>query len=158
MTALPETALLNPYCLQEPPFLTDVKALGSYTIPKIDVQVSGTLQSIPGDPLAANYQVPSATVALSLGRPLSGNAQFAQVNLVEPGEVIGDRINQLDLRVGKILRFRNLRTQISVDLYNALNANPIESYNQAFIAGGAWLTPTGILTARFAKITAQVDF
>ena len=157
-TALPETALLNPYCLQEPPFLTDVKALGSYTIPKIDVQVSGTLQSIPGDPLAANYQVPSATVALSLGRPLSGNAQFAQVNLVEPGEVIGDRINQLDIRVGKILRFRNLRTQISVDLYNALNANPIESYNQAYIAGGAWLTPTGILTARFAKITAQVDF
>ena len=38
-----------------------------------------------------------------------------------------------------------MRTQISVDLYNALNANPIESYNQAFIAGGAWLTPTGIL-------------
>jgi hypothetical protein len=102
--------------------------------------------------------VPSATVALSLGRPLSGNAQFAQVNLVEPGEVIGDRINQLDIRVGKILRFRNFRTQVSVDLYNALNANPLEGYNQAFIAGGAWLTPTGILTARFAKITAEVDF
>ena len=161
--AVPEIALgaqnsINPYCLQEPPFLTDLKALGSYTIPKIDVQVSGTLQSIPGDPLNANYQVSSATAALSLGRPLSGNVQFVQVNLVEPGEVLGDRINQLDIRVGKILRFRNVRTQISVDLYNALNANPIESYNQAFIAGGAWLTPTGILTARFAKITAQVDF
>ena len=161
--AVPEIALgaqsaNQPYCLQEPPFLTDLKALGSYTIPRIDVQVSGTFQSIPGDPLNANYQVPSATAALSLGRPLSGNVQFAQVNLVEPGEVIGDRINQVDLRVGKILRFRNMRTQISVDLYNALNANPIETYNQAFIAGGAWLTPTGILTARFAKITAQVDF
>jgi hypothetical protein len=156
--ALPETALLNPYCLQEPPFLTDLKALGSYTIPKIDVQFSGTLQSIPGDSLAANYNVPSATVALSLGRPLSGNAQFASVNLVEPGDVIGDRINQLDLRIGKTLRFGHLRTQLSVDLYNALNANPIETYNQAFIAGGAWLVPTGILTARFAKITAQVDF
>jgi hypothetical protein len=156
--ALPETALLNPYCLQEPPFLTDLKALGSYTIPRIDLQVSGTLQSIPGDPLSANFQVPSATAALTLGRPLSGNTQFAQVNLVEPGDVIGDRINQLDIRVGKILRFRNMRTTVSVDIYNALNSNPIESYNQAFIAGGAWLTPTGILTARFAKITAQVDF
>ena len=96
---VPEIALsagstINPYCLQEPPFLTDLKALGSYTIPRIDVQVSGTYQSIPGDPLSANYQVPSATAALSLGRPLSGNVQFAQVNLVEPGEVIGDRINQ----------------------------------------------------------------
>jgi hypothetical protein len=47
---------------------------------------------------------------------------------------------------------------VALDLYNALNGNPVESYNQAFIAGGAWLTPTSILTARFAKITAQVDF
>ena len=31
-------------------------------------------------------------------------------------------------------------------LYNALNANPVESYNEAFIAGGAWLTPTGVLS------------
>ena len=156
--ALPETALLNPYCNQEPPFLTDLKALGSYTIPKIDVQFSGTFQSLPGDPLAANYNVPSATAALSLGRPLSGNAQFAQVNLIEPGDLIGDRINQLDLRIGKIFRFTHFRTQVALDLYNALNSNPVETYNQAFIAGGAWLTPTGILTARFAKITAQVDF
>ena len=122
------------------------------------MQVSGTFQSLPGDALNANYNVPSATAAASLGRPLSGNVQFALVNLVEPGDVIGDRINQVDFRVGKILRFRNFRTQVAVDLYNALNANPIETYNQAFIAGGAWLTPTGILTARFAKITAQVDF
>jgi hypothetical protein len=156
--ALPETALLNPYCLQEPPFLTDFKALGSYTIPRIDVQVSGTLQSIPGESLNANYNVPSATVALSLGRPLSGNVQFANINLVEPGEVLADRINQLDFRVSKIIRLGALRTQVAVDLYNALNANPIEGYNQAFIPGGNWLVPTGILTARFAKITAQVDF
>jgi hypothetical protein len=156
--ALPETALLNPYCLQEPPFMTDFRGLGSYTIPRIDVQVSGTFQSLPGDPLNANYQVPSATAALSLGRPLSGNAQFANVNLVEPGDVFGDRINQVDFRIAKILRLRNLRTLLAVDLYNALNSNPVEGYNQAFIPNGAWLTPTGILTARFAKITAQVDF
>ena len=155
---LPEIALLNPYCLQEPKFLTDFKGLGSYTIPVIDVQVSGTFQSLPGDALSANYNVPSATVALSLGRPLSGNAQFANVNLVGPGDVYGDRINQLDFRVGKILRFGRYRSQIAVDLYNALNSSAIESYNQAFIAGGAWLTPTGILSARFAKITAQLDF
>lgn len=156
--ALPETALLNPYCLQEPPFMTDVKALGSYTIPRIDVQVSGTFQSLPGDSLNANYAVPTAVVAQSLGRPLSGNVQFANVNLVEPGEVIGDRINQLDFRAAKIFRFGGVRTQFAIDLYNALNANPIEGYNQAFIPGGNWLVPTGILTARFAKITAQLDF
>ena len=155
---LPEIGLLNPYCLQEPPFRTDFKGLGSYTIPVVDVQVSGTFQSLPGDELSANFNVPSATVALSLGRPLSGNAQFANVNLLSPGEQYGDRINQLDFRVSKILRFSGYRAQIAVDLYNALNSSAIESYNQAFIAGGAWLTPTGILSARFAKITAQFDF
>ncbi|HVG56903.1 MAG TPA: TonB-dependent receptor [Vicinamibacterales bacterium] len=156
--ALPETALQDPYCLTEPPFLTDFKGLGSYTIPRIDVQVSGTFQSLPGDALEANYNVPSATAALSLGRPLSGNVQFANINLVEPGDVIGDRINQLDFRVGKVFRFAGKRAQIALDLYNALNVNPVESYNQAFIAGGAWLVPQSILTARFAKVTAQFDF
>jgi hypothetical protein len=157
---LPEVGnnLFNPYCRTEPPFKTDLKALGSYIIPKVDVQVSGTLQSIPGDSLAANYNVPTATVALTLGRPLSGNATSAQVNLVTPGDLYGDRINQIDFRASKILRFGRMRTQIALDLYNALNANPIEGYNENFIPGGAWLTPTGILTARFAKITAQLDF
>ncbi len=148
----------NPYCRTEPPFLTDLKALGSYTIPRIDLQVSGTFQSIPGDALEANYNVPTATVAQSLGRPLSGNALFANINLVTPGDLYGDRINQLDFRASKILRFGRMRTQIALDLYNALNASSIESYNQAFIANGAWLTPTGILSARFAKVTAQLDF
>jgi hypothetical protein len=156
--ALGAQARITPYCRTQPQFDKDFKGLGSYTIPKIDVQVAGTFQSLPGDALNADYSLPTAVAAASMGRPLSGNVQFALVNLVEPGDVIGDRINQLDLRVGKILRFRNFRTQISVDLYNALNANPIETYNQAFIPGGNWLVPQGILTARFAKITAQVDF
>jgi hypothetical protein len=160
---LPEIALLNADCLQEPPFRTDFKGLGSYTVPRIDVQVSGTFQSLPGDSLAANYNFPTAVVAQSLGRPLSGNVQFANVNLLGPGDKFGDRINQLDFRVGKVLRFGPYRTQISVDLYNALNSSAIESYNQAYQAPTAtspsvWLTPTGILTARFVKFTAQLDF
>ena len=160
---LPETTLLangvrNPYCATEPPFRTQVKGLGAYTIPVIDVQVSGTVQSIPGDQLAANYNVPSTTIAGALGRPLSGNVQFANINLITPGDLHEDRINQIDFRVSKLLRFRGTRAQLAVDLYNALNSGTIETYNQAYIAGGAWLTPTGVLPARFAKLTAQFDF
>lgn len=155
---LPETGLLNPYCRTAPPFITQVKALGSYLVPVIDVQLSGTFQSIPGDELDANYNVASAVVAQTLGRPLSGNAPFANINLVAPGEAYGDRINQLDLRVAKIVRFGGTRTQFAVDVYNSFNSNSIESYNESFIVGGAWLRPTAVLPGRFAKVTAQFDF
>jgi hypothetical protein len=156
---LPETGLLNPFCNETPPFTTQFKGLGSYVIPIIDVQLSGTFQSLVGDQLAANYSFTSAEVAQSLGRPLSGNAQFATINLVDPGDVYGDRINQLDFRVSKILRFRGTRAQLALDLYNALNANSVESYNQTFVAGsGSWPRPTSILEARFIKITTQFDF
>jgi hypothetical protein len=155
---LPETATLNPYCNVVPPFLTQFKGLASYTVPRVGVQISGTLQSIPGANLAANFSVPTATVAQSLGRPLAGSAAFASVNLVTPGDIQGDRVNQVDLRAGKVLRFGHTRMQLSLDLYNALNSSAIQTYNQTFIAAGNWLTPTLILPSRFAKITAQVDF
>jgi hypothetical protein len=45
-----------------------------------------------------------------------------------------------------------------VDIFNVLNGSAALSYNQAFIPNGAWLTPTSILSARFAKISAQFDF
>jgi hypothetical protein len=156
---LPEIGLLDPYCKETPPLTTQFKGLGSYIVPVIDVQVSGTFQSLVGDLLAANYNFPSSVVAQSLGRPLAGNAQFANINLIDPGDVYGDRINQLDFRVSKLLRFGGKRAQIALDLYNALNANSVESYNQTFVAGsGSWPRPTSILEARFIKITTQFDF
>ena len=67
-------------------------------------------------------------------------------------------MNQLDFRVGKVLRFGGQRANVSLDLFNALNADTVLTYNQAFTPGGAWLVPTTVLTARTAKITVQYDF
>ena len=47
---------------------------------------------------------------------------------------------------------------MGIDIYNLLNSAAILSYNQAFIAGGAWLAPTSEMSARFAKISLQFDF
>ena len=80
------------------------------------------------------------------------------VNLIQPGSLYGDRINELDLRVAKIIEVRGWRANISADIYNLLNTAPILSYNEAFIPNGAWLLPTSVMTARFAKINVQFDF
>jgi len=149
---------VNPYCHVAPGATTRVTAAGTYTIPRLDVLVAGTFQSSPGEPLQANYVVPTLTVAQTLGRPLSNNAPNVTVNLLAPGEMFYPRVNQLDFRVGKILRFGSQRANISLDLFNALNKDTVLTYNQNFVPGGAWLVPTTVLTARTAKITVQYDF
>jgi hypothetical protein len=169
---LPETAPLNPYCHIASGFIPQFKGIASYTVPRVDVQVSATFTSKPGiqvningtptgvvgGSIGANYTVANAVVAQSLGRSLAGNAPNATVNLITPGTMYGDRVNELDLRIAKVLRFGRTKTLLGVDLYNALNSSAVLSYNQSFIAGGSWLIPTSVLSARFAKISAQFDF
>jgi hypothetical protein len=145
----------SPYCHVAYGFLTQFRGLGSYTIPRIDVQVSSVFQSKPGAMLSATYAVPAAVVAQSLGRPPSGNVTSVNVNLIEPGSLYGDRINQLDFRFAKILRFGRTRTMVGVDLYNIANANPVLTYNNTFVPGGPWLQPNSILTGRLARISAE---
>jgi hypothetical protein len=120
--------------------------------------LAGTFQSSPGVPLAANYVVSSAVVAQSLGRPLSNNATNVTINLLEPGAVFGERVNQLDFRVGKVLRFGRQRATISADLLNALNSDAILSYNQDYSPATTWPVATSVLTARSTKLTVQWDF
>jgi hypothetical protein len=167
---VPEIGLLVPYCHIETSFLPQYKALSSYTIPKIDVVVSGTFTSKPGiqvsgfgtpvagGAFAANYTVSNAVVSQILGRNLAGAAPNITVNLVEPHSVLGERVNELDLRFGKLFRFGKTRANAGVDFYNVLNAATPLAYNQAFIPNGAWMTPTQVMSARFAKLSLQLEF
>ena len=156
--ALPEITPTDPYCRNDPGFVTRVTGLAAYTVPKIGVLVSSTFRSDQGNPLQANYTVTSAVVSQTLGRPLSGATPSITVNLLKPGDRWGDRINEFDMRVAKILRVGRTRTNVGVDVYNLLNASPVLTYNQAFTPGGRWLVPTSVLTGRFAKVSASVDF
>jgi hypothetical protein len=149
---------VSPYCDVASGFLPQFKGFSSYVIPKIDLQVAATFQSKPGPVLAANYVVPNAVVAPSLGRNLSGNAANLTVNLVPPGTMYGDRVNELDLRVAKLLRRGRSLTTIAVEVYNALNSSAVLTYNNAFIPGGTWLQPLTVLTPRFIKLGAEISF
>jgi hypothetical protein len=154
---LPEVSPLTPrdYCHADTKFLTQVKFLSAYVIPRVDVQVSGSFQSIPGPEIAANYVASSALVAQSLGRSLAGGEANVTVNIIEPGTMYGERLNQLDMRVGKILRFGRNSTSFNLDIFNVLNGNAVTTESPAF---GNWRRPTNTLLGRNLRISAQYSF
>ena len=143
------------HCRQQSAYLTNVKFAGTYTIPQVDVLVSGTFRSVPGPEIYANYVATNAVVAPGLGRPLSGGAANLPVTILEPGTMYGERLNQVDLRMGKILRFGRTKTSLNLDIYNLFNASTVLTVNNAY---ASWLRPTSILLARFAKVGMQIDF
>jgi len=158
---IPEAALLTaPYCHQKDNFLTDAKLFGTYSIPKIDVTVSGLFYSRPGPAISANRVFLTTEVAPSLGRPLSANAQTVTLNLVKPGTLYGDRRNQLDVRFTKDFTVQRLRTGVNFEVYNIFNTNSVltenTTYRDATLAG--WRIPTTIMPPRFIKLSLQLDF
>ena len=158
LIATATTATPLGYCHVDTPFLTQVKALSSYTIQKIDVQVGGSFQSLPGPLVVSNYNAPNASVIPSLGRPLSGGSANVTVNLYTPdasGAVYGDRVNQVDLRVGKIFRFNQRRASVNFDIYNAFNSSAVLGESQAY---GTFRQPQIVMVGRFLKLSAQLDF
>jgi hypothetical protein len=156
---VPESAATNPWCDSSTGWVTRFTALATYTIPKVDVLVAGTVRSDQGGALAANWSAPnSATVGLN--RPFAGVAgQTVTVNLLEPGTMFGDRVNEINLRFAKVLRFGRTRSNVGIDVYNVANAAPVLSYVQTFSpTTTTWLRPNSALQARYVKVSAQIDF
>jgi hypothetical protein len=157
-------SVVNPYCRISEPYRTDFRGLATYVVPKADVQVSATWASIPGDSLRADYTLTAAdqaAIAARIGRPLTGG--FNTINLIAPATQWGARVNNIDMRIAKIVRFGTTRTQVGVDIFNLLNADTVTNYNFGFVPrsvnpNGAWLIPTAIIPARYARIALQVDF
>jgi hypothetical protein len=140
------------FCHFESGYLPQYKALASYTLPYA-VRVSGTVQSIPGPQVAANQVF--AGVIPSLGRAPTGGQ--TTINLIEPGTMYGDRLNQVDLRFTKIVRTgARARVDLNVDIYNAFNSDAILTQQNAF--GAAWQLPLSVIQPRFVKFSARWDF
>jgi hypothetical protein len=156
-TGTPTAWRSRQFCHRETPWLTQFKTFGVYTIPKGEVQISGTFRSIPGDPLRAAFNANNAYLAANstLGRPLAGGAANITIDLVEPYTVYLDRRNELDMRFGKILRAGRSRAVVSMDVFNLLNIDTVVNANQNF---AFWQRPTQILNARVIKFSVQFDF
>ncbi|MEO8260120.1 MAG: TonB-dependent receptor [Acidobacteriota bacterium] len=147
-------------CHVEQAWLTQLKFLGSFTVPKIDVQIGASYQNIPGIELAANYADLNSDIAKSLpgGRlPASQTNPNATttVSIIAPQTAYYDRLNQLDLRLGKILRYGRTRSNISLDLYNLFNKGTITGASFAY---ATWLAPSSVIAPRLMKVSLTFDF
>ena len=129
-------------------------------MPKVDVLIAGTIRSDQARRCSATWNAPTATVVArrSAARPpVAGST--VPIDLIAPGQVWGDRVNEFDLRFGKIIKFGRMRSNVGIDIYNVLNQAAVLTYNQTFApAPGQWLAPTAVLTPRFFKVSAQIDF
>ena len=83
------------------------------------------------------------------------------VDLLLPGAVYGDRINAVDMRFAKVLRFGKTKTNVGLDVYNLFNSNTPTTYETVYdpaTNGAKWMTPTAVLLSRFMRFNVQVDF
>ena len=150
--------LVGPFCHQEERWQHQFKMFGTYMVPRVAVQFAAAFQSIPGPMLTATLPVPSATVQTigGLGRPLAGNAANVNVNVIQPGSLYGDRLNQIDLRLGKVISLGGgRRATASVDLFNALNSNAVLLEAATY---AAFRTPVQITPGRLVKFTLVANF
>ena len=85
----------------------------------------------------------------------------ATIGVIDPGTKVNDRLNQVDVKFAKIVRFSGRSSvDLAVDVYNLFNAAPVFSQTNTYsgVDGGSWLRPTSVLLARFVKFTARWDF
>ncbi|HUK35827.1 MAG TPA: TonB-dependent receptor [Vicinamibacterales bacterium] len=176
-TAAAGPQLAKEFCHLQEPWLTNFKALVVYTVPKVDVQLAVTIRSVPGlantngngaggaqpSGVAANFVATNAYLGTNsnLGRLLTGTTSATQnttLQIINPDTVYLDRDNQVDFRVGKVLKYRGIRAAVNLDLYNLTNASTILSANAAYaLTNNAWLTPTSISNPRLLKISFTLD-
>jgi hypothetical protein len=159
-------------CDYAEPWLTSLRGLASYTVPKVDVLVSAIFRSQanaqPGaDPgtngasRTATYRMNAAQFLAATGRPLATGLAQQDVNLLLPGTIYGDRINAIDMRFAKVVRVGKYKTNVGLDVYNLANSNTATTYENVYdpaTSGVRWMQPTAVLLPRFMRFNIQVDF
>ena len=149
-----------PYCNFSTLWLTQFKGLGTYNVPKVDVQVSAGFQSMPGPLVTADFNATNAFTQASLGRPLAGSVANVPVNLIPTGTLYGERMNTLDMRFSKLFHFAGRgRLSLNMDVFNTLNASTVIIQNNAYSpTTSTWQTPQTVIAGRLIKFGAQFDF
>jgi hypothetical protein len=166
-TTWPTFAYAAPYCKATPPFLTQVK--GSVVYPTVwHLVASATFQSMlyPQEfsggygGVLAGYSVPYADTTLpgTLGGTTFSNGAASQtVQLLADDSKYGDRLYQLDFRIGRKFSIHDKYTlEPQFNLFNSLNNNAVITQNNTY--GSHWQQPISIVQARVAQFSLSANF
>ena len=149
-----EASKVLDFCNISTAWLTQIKLLGSYTLP-YDIQIAGTYQSLSGPERKAIHTYTSAEFDAALGRPHTTGGE--SINVLEPGTEYGERFHQVDLRFTKIISLGgSARLRAMFDLFNIFNANAVTK--EGFGLGANYLQPDAIMPGRLGKFAFQFDF
>jgi len=80
------------------------------------------------------------------------------VPLAAPGTVFSDRINQLDLTVGRWFNYGRLRFQPEASVFNAFNQSAVIAVRSLNYLTSSYLQPSSILSARVLRLGVQVKW
>jgi hypothetical protein len=147
----------NGFCRQVNSNQTQFKAAGNYPLPWWGLEASATYQNNPGIVINATRAFSRVEIRPSLGR--NTNEANTTLPIMQPFSEFGDRISQLDLRLGKRFTFGRFRLRGQFDVYNVTNAAPILAESTDYgTAGATWERPSSILGGRLFKIGGQLEF
>ena len=158
-----------------------MRGLASYTIPKIDVLVSGTVRSQPPMQIAgclagvhgapsAQWQVPNSVILAAFGKLPPGRRRRGTTTIQladnEHRVYSDERRTQIDLRVAKVLRFGRTRTDVGVDVNNVFNTNYATlvqhdvylQHRQCAAPSRVGRRPPAIYNPRFVRLNFTVNF
>jgi hypothetical protein len=162
------------------PYDKTLKLSGSYPLPWYGILVSGVFQSIDGGGLAKNYTITPSTAYpdggskfLAVDKPvpacpapcpagatvLSTLGQSSLVVALQPSEFNrGERLNQLDLKVSKTIKYRSLTIQPNFEAFNINNTDKVITYGSTSyaISAGTYLKPNSITQGRILGVGASV--
>jgi hypothetical protein len=130
------------------PFRQEFKLSGSYPLP-YGVDFGAVWQSYPGSPRTITWQ-PAASLFPG------GRTNSETIVLTPPGTVFLPRFSQLDINFKKTFRSGPRQMSLQVDLFNALNANPIFSTTDA--VGSTLGQVTAILQGRMPRLAFQMKW
>jgi carboxypeptidase family protein len=141
------------FCEKTPPFRTLYKASAGVTVP-YGIQVSGSLQAVPGSDVAANFTYNGAYAGVTLT-----GANSRTVNLVTPNTLFLDYQTQVDARLSRAFRIGHYRLTGYMDMFNVLNGSTVVSVNTTYaLTNNNWLNPLVVMQARRFQFGGRLDF